>query len=179
MALSPPGSPAVILNRPKNVPEDGAANHVYRLFWNIPDGPQRFKPPSQGADQALPRVLPGSPLPPSGYIRGPSEAGELVPLPAWTVHPPSLLYQPKDSTGESALLEDALALGTLPNIFTPYPCTGNYSPPSPSAALFKRDPSPTLQLVVLLGHLKDLVAGVCDKTPKREPHLSLCLSTLE
>ena len=38
MALSTPRSTAAILSWPEKVPDDGAANHVFRLFWNVPAG---------------------------------------------------------------------------------------------------------------------------------------------
>ena len=110
---------------------------MFRLFWNVPAGPLRYKSSGQGLPRPPPRVLPGSPLPPIGHI-GEAEAGKAVQLLVRTVRPPPLLYQQKDSLGENALLETALAPGTLPSIFPPYPCIGHYSPPSPSAASFQR-----------------------------------------
>ena len=125
MALYPPRFPAVILNRSEKVSENGAANHVFLLFWNVPDGPERFKFPGQGADSG-PSHGPSriSPTPQPVY-KGASETGESVPLPMWTVGPSPLLYQPKDSTGKRALTEATLAPGTPPGVFPSYPCFGH------------------------------------------------------
>ena len=133
MAFPPPCSPTVILNQPVNIPEGEKANHVFRL-WNVPAGPGRFKSPSQRVEpdpsQGPSRISPT----PHHIYKGISEAGESVPLPAWTVRPPPILYKPKDSSCEHSLLEAAIA--------PPCTCIGHYSPPSPSAALIKRAPSP-------------------------------------
>ena len=141
MDLPSPHYPAVILNRPENIPEDGRVNHMFCLFWNVLTGPWRFKSTGQGADSNLPqgpsRVSPTL----HRVYKGEIEAGNLVQLSAWTVRPPPLLYHQKDSSGENALLKAALAPGMPPGIFPPYLYIGHYLPPSPSAVSFKRAPS--------------------------------------
>ena len=71
MALSPPHSPAVIVNRPENVTKDRALNHVLCFFWNVPDGPQRFESSGQWADPGPSQGPSRISSAPSRYIREP------------------------------------------------------------------------------------------------------------
>ena len=115
--------------------------HVLRLSWNVPEGSQPFKSPAWGLTQTLPRALPGPPLPLRGHIRRPQGLQhQFIDQCETYAHLLSMFQQ--DSAGEHALQEAALAPGTPSRVFPPYPSIGHYSPPSSSAASFKRALSP-------------------------------------
>ena len=138
-ALPPLRSPAVILNRPANIPDSEKQTSFLRI-WNVPAGTGGFKSLGQGADPG-PSQGPSmtSHTPPLVY-KGTSRAGKTVHCPQQNIRssPPSLLVHQKPD-GIHTLLE--ASLGTPYKLLPSYPCIGHYSPPSPSPATFKRAPS--------------------------------------
>ena len=127
-------------------------NHVFCLFWNVPTGPQRFKSPGQGADpdpsQGPSRIFPT----PHRVHKGDAEAGKAVQLSEWTVCPPPLLYQQKDSSGRTR------PAGGCP---CSWDTAWHISALPLHRALFA-----AISISSLRGHPKDLVAGVYDEMLK-------------
>ena len=79
-----------------------------------------------------------SPTPHRVYTEN-QRAGTAVSFQQWpTAHLPPLVHQ--ESAGVHTLWE--VILGTPSKLLPPYPCIGHYSLLSPSAASFKRAPSP-------------------------------------
>ena len=113
--------------------------------------------PSQGPSRISPTL--------HCVYKGEAEAGTSVQLSAQIDCSPPLLYQ-QDSSDKDTLLEAALAPGTLPGIFPPYPYIGHYSPPSPSVASFRWLLLLTPQHKSLCGHPKDLAVSVSGEMSK-------------
>ena len=135
----PTCSPAIALNPPLNVPEAAEVQYVFQLFWMFPKRGQPFKSPAWETDPPLTQGPSMTSPTPYRAFKGTQKAGTSVCFRQRpTAHPPPLVHQ--ESTGTHALQE--VLSGTPAKLLPPQPCIGHHSPTSPSAAGFKKVPSP-------------------------------------
>ena len=129
-------------------------------------GPRDLNPPVRGLTQAPPRVLPQSLLPPSGYIKGPQRLENQFFY--WRGLSALLLSSTKQRTQQARApcWKLPLLLGHLLAYFRSTIALGITRHHLLQQPHLRGLPCQTPQLVVLLGHPKDLVTGVCGKTPK-------------
>ena len=126
-----------------------------------------LNPTVRGLAQAPPRVLPGSPLPPSRYIRRPQKPENRFlfqsRLSAFLLSSTNWMTQ----RARVPYWKPPLLLGRLLAYIHPTLALGITHCHLLHQRHLKGLPHQTPQLLVLFDHPKGLVAGVCGKTPKR------------